>query len=166
LFSLVYISIVKPIFIIGDGVTEALGCNTIPRSPTQLSVPTFYSPDSSNDGFSVLIGFIVSVIFGGIHCIAWSFGFPSVQEEYIWRASAVAITTIPFIFGLAGFVVSDNESCLHDFVNILGTLIAYCLIPVYCLSRAALLILPFLALRSLPPGSLLDFKWSYFIPHI
>jgi len=164
LFALVYISIFKPILIIENCVAE-VGCDAIPDSPTQLSVPTFYAPDSSNNGFAGLIGFIVSVIFGGIHCIAWSLGFPSVPEEYVWRASAVATTTIPFILGLTG-VFASAGSCPHEFFKFLVPLILYFSILVYCLSRAALLILPFLALRSLAPGSLLDFKWSSFIPHI
>ena len=177
LFALVYIFVIKPFMIILRGVRDMLACNSIPhRLPSDLSVPTFYAPDSPNHGFSVLHGVIFGVLFGGIHCIAWSFGFPSSPEEYIWRASAVAITTTPSIFYLTlDIMIGPGIDFLsHGFgllilivvFSILKILIVVFLIPVYCLSRAALLILPFLALRSLPLGSLLDFKWSSFIPHI
>ena len=166
LFAVVYIFLIKPFMIIVDWVEDTVLCDTIPDSPVaQLSVPTFYAPNSPNHYFGPLIGLIVGVVFGGIHCMAWSFGFPSVPEEYIWRASAIAITTIPFILSLA-VIAKPIEGFPHDFFDFLEGLIVAFSIPAYCLSRAALLILPFLALRSLPPGSLLDFKWSSLIPHI
>ena len=161
----VYIFLIKPFMIIVDWVEDMVLCDTIPDSPAQFSVPTLYAPNSPNHYFAPLIGLIVGVVFGGIHCIAWSFGFPSVPEEYIWRVSAVAITTIPFILSLA-VIAKPTEGFPHDFFDFLEGLIVAFSIPLYCLSRAALLILPFLALRSLPPGSLLDFKWSSLIPHI
>ena len=169
LFALVYISIIKLFRITYNGVTEMVMCDTIPDSPAQLSVPTFYAPDSPNDHkkiIAILIGSIAGVLFGGTQCIAWSFGFPSVPEEYIWRASAIATTTIPFIFGLEIVIDATSKFCLHYVGRFLARWIAAFSIPAYCLSRAALLILPFFALRSLPPGSLLDFKWSSLIPHI
>ena len=159
LFAPVYIFVINPFNIIVGGALDMWDCLTIPTSPTQLSVPTFYAPKSPNGDSATLIGFLVGALFGGIHCIAWSFGFPSVPEEYIWRSSAVAITFIPSIIVI---IAATTESSFH----FLGDCIAALSVLIYCLSRAALLILPFLALRSLPPGSLLDYKWSSFIPHI
>lgn len=41
------------------------------------------------------------LVFGGIHCIAWSFRFPTRVEQHAWQAAALVSTTLP-IFALAG----------------------------------------------------------------
>ena len=38
---------------------------------------------------------LVALIFGGIHCIGWSFHFPSHAEQLLWRMSSIAITANP-----------------------------------------------------------------------
>ena len=38
---------------------------------------------------------LVTMVFGGIHCVAWSFAFPSSTEQLLWRISSIAITGIP-----------------------------------------------------------------------
>jgi hypothetical protein len=32
---------------------------------------------------------LVATVFGGIHCIGWSFDFPSYTEQLLWRISSV-----------------------------------------------------------------------------
>ena len=132
-------------------------CNTITDSRA-LSVPTFYAPytDPLNDDrkvdkswfhnserLSAIIAIIVGILFGGIHCIAWSFSFLSAAERSIWTTSSVIITVVPFAWDTGAMTL-----------------------VVYFASRAALLILPLIALRSLSSDSLLDIKWSSYIPHI
>jgi hypothetical protein len=43
-------------------------------------------------------GAFVMAVFGGIHCIAWSFDFPSHNEQLLWRISSITITGIPLAF--------------------------------------------------------------------
>jgi len=64
-----------------------------------LSVPTFYAPDTRSENRARLIGLGIGVLFGGIHCMAWSFKFLSVAEQFIWRISALNVTVIPIIIG-------------------------------------------------------------------
>jgi hypothetical protein len=46
-----------------------------------------------NIDFSSIPGVIlVTMVFGGIHCVAWSFAFPSPTEQLLWRISSIAIT--------------------------------------------------------------------------
>ncbi|TDL14487.1 hypothetical protein BD410DRAFT_845986 [Rickenella mellea] len=40
-------------------------------------------------------GTAVSVIFGALHCIAWSFKFPSHEMQILWRTCSLAITCLP-----------------------------------------------------------------------
>ena len=175
-------------------------CNTITDS-RPLSVPTFYAPytdplnDDSNvysswfhnsESLSAIIAIIVGILFGGIHCIAWSFTFLSVAERRIWTSSALIITVIPFVWGsfevlavpfrliiksIKRWYDPDSKSVgkssqssyyLQKFHEYTGTITWV----VYFGSRAALLILPVIALRSLSPDSHLDINWSSYIPHI
>ena len=125
-----------------------------------LSVPTFYAPFTSSENRARLIGLGIGVLFGGIHCVAWSFSFISVAERCIWRISAVNVTVLPII--IAASIISITNMRVMEIIR-------YTLFPctvLYWISRVTLLILPIIDLRSLPPGSLVDFKWSAFIPHI
>ena len=165
LLAPIYIFIIEPFNIAWSSVNDLITCETLP--PNQFSVPTFYAPSSPNDIFATLIGLCVGILFGGIHCFAWFFEFPSPTELYIWRTSAVTITAIPLIF----FLIVENvrmqitDACFHDFSS-LRILTVYFSIVLYCISRAALVVLPILSLRCLPPEALEDFQWSSYIPHI
>ena len=174
MFAPIYMFIIEPFNVAWSSVTDLITCEVLPQVPNQFSVPTFYAPSSSkepNDKLATLpfvIGLCVGILFGGIHCVAWYFDFPSNVERYIWRTSAVSITAIPLIF----FLIVENvrmqttdDACFHDFSG-LRILAVYISIVLYCISRAALVVLPILSLRCLPQEALLDFQWSSFIPHI
>ena len=184
------------IYIVWQPVIHMATCNTITES-RPLSVPTFYAPytDPLNDdskvysswfhnseSLSAIISIIVGILFGGIHCIAWSFTFLSTAERSIWTSSSVIITVVPFAWGTFEVIAvpfrliikrwrdpnsksvgkSLRTSYLRKFHEFTGTITWV----VYFASRAALLILPVIALRSLSPDSLLDINWSTYIPHI
>jgi hypothetical protein len=126
-------------------------------------VPTFYSygvQRSQVTSFSV--GGFVAVVFGGIHCIAWSFAFPTHIERLIWRASSIAIIAVPMMLmvGRKWLVALNN-----DIVKFLGGLILVLFPFVYFFARMTLLVLAFISLRSLPHGALELVQWTTFIPH-
>ena len=52
---------------------------------------------------------LVTMVFGGIHCIAWSFAFPSSTEQLLWRISSIAITGIPLAFIGVVFIVDQLD---------------------------------------------------------
>lgn len=160
LFALTYIFIMTPFHVDWSPTFSTRYDRRQNQGVSYLSVPTFYAPFTSGENRARLIGLAIGVLFGGIHCIAWSFKFLSVVEQCIWRISAVSVTVLPII--IAASVVSVT------YMRFIG-IIRYTLFPcavVYWISRAALLVLPVIALRSLSPASLVDFKWSAFIPHI
>jgi len=113
--------------------------------------------------FVMIITSIASA-FGGIHCIGWSFTFPSSIERTLWRVASLSITTLPIPLFLT-IVLADN-----DWLGSVSTKImlyfAWPQLFLYVLSRLALLILPFLTLRSLPPATYHTVDWTSFIPHI
>lgn len=160
-------------------------CITIYGSPA-LSVPIFYAPlcgttSDTRRTRSMFIGGITGILFGATHWIAS--GFPSVEEKYLWRASAAAITAVPIVF-FAKFYIDrtlrwisrSGVRRVDSVIQLIGSLMCFGYsIPeltfhfcamLYLFSRIVLLILPLIALRSLPPGSLVDINWSSFIPHI
>ena len=161
LFTPIYFFIIKPSHLIWSTAIDILECDSMLRDS---SVPTFYAPWTPLDYRAAFLGAGVGVLFGGIHCIAWTFSFQSVPEQDIWRISSVTITAMPIVilvaFGVEALMIKyEYTKPISNFTQCL------CLF-LYCVSRAALLVLPLLALRSLSPESLLDFQWSAFIPHI
>jgi hypothetical protein len=95
---------------------------------------------------------IIGSIFGAIHIAAWNLQFVTEGERWVWRVSAVTITSAPWLFLFAGIFDS----------GILGLSV----VAFYIISRFILLILPLLQLRSLPSDAFISVSWSTFIPHI
>jgi hypothetical protein len=40
---------------------------------------------------------LVSLVFGGLHCLAWNFEFVSTPEKWIWRVASIVMGTTPMI---------------------------------------------------------------------
>ncbi|KAJ8081765.1 hypothetical protein PM082_007611 [Marasmius tenuissimus] len=70
------------------------------RSRDDLRVPTFYC-GSSPARFSSRSGNLqlyLGIFFGAIHCCAWNFHFPGTAPLWLWRVSAIVLTTTPAYF--------------------------------------------------------------------
>jgi len=131
-------------------------------------VDTFYPSKwvTSSEDFSVFLVAAITVAFGAIHCIVWSFHFPSNIERTLWHVASPSITGVPLvIFPLfhdnVGVFLREHLRLTFFLKN---TMIL--LLFLYILSRLALLVLPFLCLRSLPPAAFHVVHWITFIPHI
>ena len=131
-------------------------------------VPRFWA--DTNDRDATVADFIVlwvGVCFGGIHCIAWLFSFPTHTELLIWRISSVAITAlpiyIPLILLLGGWLSAVDFEKSSITVFYFGPFIGGIL---YTIARAVTLVLAFISLRDLPPGAYETVHWTTFIPHV
>lgn len=139
------------------------GGNTKPKS---RRVPTFHWGESSDDDWrTYLVTGLVGVIFGAIHCIAWSSQFPSPMEQVLWRISAITIIGVPVCVFLAGllslylpFLPNKHEGCGGVLVLISAVL--------YVIARIMLFFLALISLRSLPAGAFQVINWTTYIPHI
>ncbi|KAF8147689.1 hypothetical protein B0H34DRAFT_738827 [Crassisporium funariophilum] len=135
-------------------------------------VPTFYSPKlgDSYDGLPIMLGLSVAIVFGGIHCIAWSFAFISTAEKMTWRVSAVVIFAYPVAMAILTTILdSCEEEGAPVWVRYTGDAITGVLVLIsaaYVCSRFVLLVLPLMALRALPAGAYIDLDWTAFLPHI
>ena len=131
-------------------------------------VPTFWSGNPTTnqintaDGITLMVG----IIFGAIHCIAWSFEFPSYTELVLWRISSVGIIATPaYIFVGFSFLAIYN---LPDWMNVVIISVpTVTFLPLlYIVARAATLVLAFTSLRALPSAAYETVHWTTFIPHI
>ncbi|KAJ6565537.1 hypothetical protein DFH09DRAFT_1473634 [Mycena vulgaris] len=117
------------------------------------SVPSFWSVEwesaADNGSIAVIIECFVGSIFGAIHCTAWKADFPSTDEMWMWRTCSLMVTVIPVLAAAL-------------FIPVIFTVG----ISTYTITRLFLIILPFTALRALPPGAFTDVNWSVYIPHL
>ena len=127
-----------------------------------LRVPTFYSYTGSFWD-RLVFGICVSILFGAIHCVAWYDEFPSSPERWGWRISAIIVSVMPLLF-LSLFTAGRMEVVKEH--SAIFAIFRESFAWVYMTSRIALLVLPLIALRALPPGAYVDFDWATIIPHI
>ena len=78
-FGLGYVFVVFPVIRFFSAFDDMLNCKTLGDTP--LRVPNFYSPPDDDSSTGVGLGACVSIVFGAIHCIAWSFHFPTPPER-------------------------------------------------------------------------------------
>ncbi|KAK0230081.1 hypothetical protein IW262DRAFT_377377 [Armillaria fumosa] len=125
--------------------------------------------------YVVTSGALFGTLFGAIHCAAWRSHFATSIERDLWRVSSlyIALIPIPIIimtftaekladrFGFVGSEEKDN-SWFGGTYRLLWIIVYL----VYIVARGFLLVEPFLAMRSLPPGAFVDIAWTNFLPHI
>ena len=108
---------------------------------------------------------LLSAIFGGIHCVAISWSFPSLTENIMWIVASLFTATLPtatlllFYAPLQAEVVSRTSQQFRKCV-----IVALC--TMYVAARLYLIFEPFLALRSMPVGVYRKVQWTSYIPHI
>jgi hypothetical protein len=135
----------------------------------ERKVPIFYSGDPKDDRLLVADGMTLTagVVFGAIHCIAWSFDFATPIQALLWRLSAVAITAVPVVFmiPIGLLVLSEKRSMPITSVLVIGWFIPL-LGLLYITARLITVILAFISLFSLPPGAFETVHWTTLIPHL
>lgn len=67
---------------------------------------------------------VSSMIFGGLHCIAWPFEFPSRTELFCWRAASLTSAVLPMIV-LAVSSFMNYLATTHAEREYSSTIIAY-----------------------------------------
>jgi hypothetical protein len=157
-----------PLFSFFGGFVQMLASDSLDDS-MPLRVPTFYSPKFTSyddDIFSFIIAICIATIFGAIHCIAWSFHFPSLQERLAWRISAASIAGLPILFPVFLELMNILDNHFEGWWGINGIeYVAIGGIPVlYVIARIVLLVLPCIALRALPLAALVEIRWAAFFP--
>ncbi|KZP22280.1 hypothetical protein FIBSPDRAFT_1018418 [Athelia psychrophila] len=127
-------------------------------------VPNFYAgvPIDVHIIWADFIALIFAMVFGAVHCAAWSLMFPSQAEKLMWRAASMALVGIPAIYILVVTLYMFEKQRLVKYLLLLSLIT----IPFYLLARLILIVLAFTTLRSLPFTALETVYWTTFIPHL
>ncbi|KAF7984862.1 hypothetical protein HWV62_10831 [Athelia sp. TMB] len=139
-------------------------------------VPTFWAADRTDDAIHAVIAdgiaLLVAMVFGAVHCIAWSYAFQSHLEQQLWRASAIAIIAVPAealaslgIMALSAIFI-DSGGVASPVVEIPLTVCNLVLASIYIAARIALILISFSSLRMLTPAAYKTVQWATFVPHI
>ena len=109
-------------------------------------------------------------LFGGLHCLAWNFQFPTRGEALTWRACSIITSAIPLLSAVPlgtwmqwhpwGYVPKKPQATRFALTS---TLISGFLVP-YVLARLFLIFKMFRSLSFLPPEAFVD-TWSDSFPH-
>ena len=137
--------------------------------PGASHVPSFYAPTTNSDRWSRMAVFaLFGVIFGGLHCIGWSFEYPTHSEQTLWQATSLAITVIPLIVApidlllAARLRIHDIKSCkTFERTALLALdLIMTILLFIYVPARLCLIALALALLRNPPLTALVAVDWT------
>jgi len=138
-------------------------------------VPSFYAPTTNSDRWSRMVVFaLFGVIFGGLHCIGWSFEYPTHLEQTLWRATSSAITVIPLVVApidlllAARLRIRDIKSCeIFERTALLALdLIMTILLFIYVPARLCLIALALALLLNPPLTALVAVDWTKYVPHL
>ncbi|KAF8657424.1 hypothetical protein AX16_002221 [Volvariella volvacea WC 439] len=136
------------------------------------SVHPFYATKMDEEGnfLAVIYGSVIGVLFGAIHLIGWNFRFLTVVELWLWRASSLALTVIPFLLGMSYAILlayeKNNVQTLQDIAVVFILPTAFAGAPLYFAARIILLFLACFTLRDLPDEAYQNVRWTEFLPHI
>ncbi|MCJ1247027.1 hypothetical protein MMC30_004238 [Trapelia coarctata] len=114
--------------------------------------------NSTNGPLDTVLGFLlpgICFVFGGLHCIAWNYDFPSTQEQMVWRIGSVATAVIPAL--TVALVVlssilerSGNGSMNSDLWGMIGLSCLLLGTVVYTAARLSIIAIAFSCLRRAP----------------
>ena len=113
------------------------------------------------------------VLFGGLHCLAWDFKYPTSGEALAWKICSVLMTSLPilsiypFIYWQRlnpRFITDTHKLSLVQIIKFLVGLVLIILLVTYILARLFLIVEIFLSLFFLPPEAFID-TWSGSFPH-
>lgn len=135
----------------------------------------FYSEDAETKPLFTAAS-VAGALFGGVHCLAWHFSFPSQADQILWRVASLGIVStcaMSFVGTWILDLVNDLRRKYEAIRRIprsflLSLIIILMLISsvVYFISRLVLLVLAVTSLRSLPSSAFDTVNWVEIVPHI
>ncbi|KAE8386820.1 hypothetical protein BDV23DRAFT_196220 [Aspergillus alliaceus] len=116
---------------------------------------------------------IFNVLYGGCHLAAWASDFPTTLERWLWRGSALFLTTVP-VWGALWILwwkgVRSQSKALYLIRNgdldIVAAPIFFLVLVCYTLARCYFLIEALMSLRMLPSAAYRTVQWTNFFPHV
>lgn len=114
---------------------------------------------------SVIAGSVFGgTIFGGIHCLAWNFSFPTYSELILWRVCSLITTLFPILsahLALQWLHYKGRIEPLEENVSwsFRGPILLSCFLVPYVFARTFLVVETFRTLFFLPPEVFMD-TWT------
>lgn len=182
------ITLLSPALFVMRGLRHIVRAITGKTSKSER-VSTFYaatlSPDPHTFFWMTVACSALGSIFGGVHCVAWSFQFPSHQEQVLWRISSMVITCGPIFIALLSHCLRVSRSTLANatpgdqdgyfvrpwswsfwfLITAIQVVVLVIFVVVYIAARFVLLVQACMTLRKLSPGALQAMEWTNFVPH-
>lgn len=131
--------------------------------------------DGEPPSFFIMVG-LSSLAFGGMHCIAWNFEFPTTAELVAWRVasliSAILPATVLAINSGLDYISSKygklrwNNTPIDQLCEDTARFLANCSSMVYMTARLTVITLMFTCLRAVPVGVYQMTPWTRFMPKI
>ncbi|KAK7015120.1 hypothetical protein VNI00_019218, partial [Paramarasmius palmivorus] len=115
--------------------------------------------------------YVLTTLFGAIHCVPWNFQFPTQTEQLFWRISAGGLVVLPTGAAVMTVILTElMKRCgegIEDFLRWIIIITGMLLLPIaYFVARVILMVLALMELRDLPPSAYQTVQWTTFIPHI
>ncbi|KAH6708721.1 hypothetical protein BKA61DRAFT_557532 [Leptodontidium sp. MPI-SDFR-AT-0119] len=122
--------------------------------------------------FSIMA--VSALVFGGLHCLAWNFEFPSRAELILWRTASLTSAILPVISLASSLALNYVATTYTDRVlisSLMRKLKPLDPFPadsgiVYTASRLIILVLLFTCLRAVPERVYENTPWTRFLPNI
>jgi len=148
-------------------ITECTTCNELLRASGAFDTDSpdfanevYFRPAQSWNRLEIYSLMAISLVYGGIHALAWNAEFPSVVEENLWRASACTIIFVCFWFGFTA------RSLIEGTANKICDILSAFLLWLYVTAQIFLIVEAFISIRALPIGAYDTVQWSNAFPHI
>ncbi|KAK1851265.1 hypothetical protein CCHR01_06105 [Colletotrichum chrysophilum] len=117
---------------------------------------------------------VSSLRFGGIHCLAWNFEFPSRTELILWRSACVVAAILPTItLGVSTLLSHLSEtrldrelSQLENGISKTSKVLSITSYMVYSVARLLIMVQLFTSLRSTPADVYEVTPWVNLLPKI
>lgn len=151
---------------VGGGYFLPYGVPYAPTDTVDSSMVNYEDSDRSialNTPAYYVISFIQSIIYGGVHLVAWNWEFPTNIERLLWRVGGCALVVEGPLraFGVYSWVRRSEFTLLKTFILLLGfaTLVSR-------LFRVYMVVEAFASIRRLPKGAYTTVSWAEMFPHI
>ncbi|KAE9374862.1 hypothetical protein N431DRAFT_503621 [Stipitochalara longipes BDJ] len=127
--------------------------------------------DYNEEAIPLAFGAVVGgMLFGGLHCLAWNFHFPTSEEALAWKICSLLTTGLPVI-SIVPFATWQrfhskvtHPSTGDRMISFLAGLALLTLLVAYILARLFLMVEIFRSLFFLPPEAFID-TWPGSFPH-
>jgi hypothetical protein len=133
----------------------------------------------SHAGRMFMAGLITAtIIFGGLHCLAWNSHFPTPVERLLWRISSIYITASIFFSTSIGTLLIGLRTILKRFGKLPGSEAIFSAHEViyssflvltmlgYIICRLYMTVEMFRSLFYSTPDAFIDTNWPSYLPHL